>query len=97
MPIDFVKQIHEDLAISEPNLTFFIDISPELSKARISDRESDRMESESTEFFAKVRQGYIASAKDTERVVTIDGQKSIEEIFAQIKDEIIKRMNVSLE
>jgi len=97
VPIDFVKQIHEDLAISEPNLTFFIDISPELSKARISDRESDRMESESTEFFAKVRQGYIASAKDTERVVTIDGQKSIEEIFAQIKDEIIKRMNVSLE
>ena len=31
---DFIAQLHSDLEISNPDLTFFIDISPELSKAR---------------------------------------------------------------
>ena len=53
---EFIAQLHCDLEISNPDLTFFIDISPELSKARISDRESDRMESESIEFFLKLDQ-----------------------------------------
>ena len=94
---DFIAQLHSDLEISNPDLTFFIDISPELSKARISDRESDRMESESIKFFSNVRSGYQACAKDTERVVTIGGTNSIEDIFVKIKEAVAKKLNVSME
>ena len=94
---DFITQLHSDLEISKPDLTFFIDISPELSKARISDRESDRMESESIEFFSKVRSGYQACAKDAERVITIGGTDSIEDIFVEIKEAVAKKLNVSME
>jgi len=94
---DFITQLHSNLEISKPDLTFFIDISPELSKARISDRESDRMESESIEFFSKVRSGYQACAKDTKRVMTIGGTDSIEDIFVEIKEAVAKKLNVSME
>ena len=91
---DFIAQLHSDLEISYPDLTFFIDISPELSKARISDRESDRMESESIEFFSKVRSGYQACAKSSDRVITIEGTESIENIFLKIKKAVVKKLNV---
>jgi dTMP kinase len=94
---DFIAQLHGDLEISNPDLTFFIDISPELSKARISDRESDRMESESIEFFSKVRSGYQACAKDSDRVITIEGTDSIEDVFVEIKEAVAKKLNVSVE
>jgi len=94
---DFIAQLHIDLEISNPDLTFFIDISPELSKARISDRESDRMESESIEFFSKVRSGYQACAKDSDRVITIEGTDSIEDVFVEIKEAVAKKLNVSVE
>ena len=94
---DFIAQLHNDLEISNPNLTFFIDISPELSKERISDRESDRMESESIEFFSKVRSGYQECAKNTDRVITIEGTDAIENIFLQIKEAVAKKINVSME
>lgn len=91
---DFIAQLHSDLEISYPDLTFFIDISPELSKARISERESDRMESESIEFFSKVRSGYQACAKSSDRVITIEGTESIENIFLKIKKAVVKKLNV---
>ena len=91
---EFIAQLHCDLEISNPDLTFFIDISPKLSKARISDRESDRMESESIEFFSKVRSGYQTCAKDSGRVLTVDGKDSIENIFLQIKEAVAKKLNV---
>ncbi|MBL6820279.1 MAG: dTMP kinase [SAR86 cluster bacterium] len=94
---DFIAQLHSDLEISNPDLTFFIDISPELSKARISDRESDRMESESTEFFSKVRSGYQACANNSEKVITIEGTDTIENIFLKIKEAVTKKLNVSME
>jgi len=92
VPKDFIAQLHSDLEITNPDLTFFIDISPELSKARISDRESDRMESESIEFFSKVRSGYQACAKDSDRVITIEGTDSIEDIFVEIKEAVAKKI-----
>ena len=94
---DFIAQLHNDLEISNPDLTFFIDISPELSKERISNRESDRMESESIEFFSKVRSGYQECAKNTDRVITIEGTDAIENIFLQIKEAVAKKINVSME
>ena len=52
------------------------------------------MESESIEFFSKVRSGYQACAKSSDRVITIEGTESIENIFLKIKKAVVKKLNV---
>ena len=75
-----------------------MDISAELSRERISDREMDRMESESIDFFKKVREGYLQIAQDNpERVVVLDASKTIDELHESIKKIISNKLNVSLD
>ena len=68
-----IKHIHNFSNISNPNLTFYIDINENLSKQRISGREIDRMEKESLEFFSRVRSGYLEISRNNNRVHIIDG------------------------
>ena len=95
---DFVKLIHDSSQLLSPDLTFYMDISAELSRERISDREMDRMESESIDFFKKVREGYLQIAQDNpERVVVLDANKTIDELHESIKKIISNKLNVSLD
>ena len=95
---NFVKLIHDSSELLSPDLTFYMDISAELSRERISDREMDRMESESIDFFKKVREGYIQIAHDNpERVVVLDANKTIDELHESIKKIISNKLNVSLD
>ena len=94
----FVKFIHDSSQLLSPDLTFYMDISAELSRERISDREMDRMESESIDFFKKVREGYLQIAQDNpERVVVLDANKTIDELHESIKKIISNKLNVSLD
>ena len=95
---NFVKLIHDYSQLLSPDLTFYMDISAELSRERISDREMDRMESESIDFFKKVREGYLQIAYDNpERVVVLDANKTIDELHESIKKIISNKLNVSLD
>tara|TARA_B100001758_G_scaffold133940_2_gene115314 strand:+ start:910 stop:1527 length:618 start_codon:yes stop_codon:yes gene_type:complete len=95
---NFVKLIHDSSQLLSPDLTFYMDISAELSRERISDREMDRMESESIGFFKKVREGYLQIAHDNpERVVVLDANKTIDELHESIKKIISNKLNVSLD
>lgn len=95
---NFVKLIHDYSQLLSPDLTFYMDISAELSRERISDREMDRMESESIDFFKKVREGYLQIAHDNpERVVVLDANKTIDELHESIKKIISNKLNVSLD
>ena len=94
----FINYIHDASNLLSPDLTFYMDISAELSEERISNRERDRMESESISFFKRVREGYLQIAKEnTERIVTLDASKTIEEIHSLIKEKINEKLNVSLD
>lgn len=95
---NFVKLIHDYSQLLSPDLTFYMDISAELSRERISDREMDRMESESIDFFKKVREGYLQIAHDNPgRVVVLDANKTIDELHESIKKIISNKLNVSLD
>ena len=95
---NFVKLIHDSSQLLSPDLTFYMDISAELSRERISDRERDRMESESIDFFKKVREGYLQIAHDNPgRVVVLDANKTIDELHESIKKIISNKLNVSLD
>ena len=95
---NFVKLIHDSSQLLSPDLTFYMDISAELSRERISDREMDRMESESIDFFKKVREGYLQIAHDNpERVVVLDANKTVDQLHESIKKIISNKLNVSLD
>lgn len=69
-----------------PDLTFVFDIDVETSMSRVG-KNKDRMESAGIEFHEKVRHGYLELAKDEpERVMVINSNDTIENIFAQVKD-----------
>lgn len=74
-----------------PDITFFLDISPEESMERLLNRMAttskklDRIEEEKIDFFQKVRKGYLKLVKGApERFKIIDAMEDIEEIHRKI-------------
>lgn len=92
IPIDVVKSIHQ-LAIDDtiPDLTFFIDIPVGIANERRKKKSKlklDRIELADTEFYNRVRNGYLQIAKEEERFKVIDGTQTIETIQNQIISEL---------
>ncbi|MFA5878714.1 MAG: dTMP kinase [Candidatus Margulisiibacteriota bacterium] len=84
----------------KPNLTFLIDIDPESNswQERFSEKAKtmgkDRFEKENIDFYKKVRHAYIEIAKnEPNRIIIIDGTKSIDIISAEIKNVILTYAN----
>lgn len=75
-----------------PNLTFYIDVLPQVGLKRVKNRDSspDRLDLEKIEFHELVRRGYFEVAKMfPERIVIIDGNRTPEEIYEDIKKIIL--------
>lgn len=91
---DFVLHINQYATEHLPDLTFYIDLDPHVGMARISGRDKyDRLDQETIDFHNQVRKGYLKVATMyPNRVVTIDGNQSIEEIT----DLIIKKIQESI-
>lgn len=92
--VDFILQINQYAAKHMPTLTFYIDLSPKVGIARISNRKKyDRLDQETVDFHNKVRQGYLKVAQMyPRRIVVIDGNKSL----SDIKEQIILRIREAL-
>jgi dTMP kinase len=77
-----------------PNLTFIIDVDYKTSLSRRK-KENDRLESESRAFFNRVRNGFLKIAeKEKRRVVVIDGRRSIDDIFDEIRKCLKKKLKI---
>jgi len=92
--IDAVTAI-QNFAIQKalPDITFFIDLPVEEIENRKSKLETnslDRIELSDTEFYNRVRSGYLKMCDKQERFKIIDGTSSIEKIH----EEIIKEINL---
>ena len=95
---DFVKYIHEKSNLLSPDLTFYMDITSEASKSRIDNRELDRMESESIDFFNKVRLGYLDIAKSNpDRIIILDAELSVKDLQNTIFNEVKNRLDATLD
>ncbi len=77
----------------QADLTFLLDLPVELGQARIAGRgQSDRIERESTRFFAEVRAAYRArAAAYPERFFVLDASLSPEQVLAAACVEIDRR------
>ena len=79
-----------------PDLTLLLDVEPDVSRGRISDRELDRIEKENLEFYQRVRAGYLDLAEKLERIKLIDASKNLEFVGSEIRrhmSEFISSLN----
>ena len=91
IPVDVIAGVH-NLAIGDtiPDITFFIDIPVGIAnerKKKQSKGKLDRIELADMEFYSRVRNGYLETAKNESRFKVIDGTQSIQNIHNHIISE----------
>ncbi len=89
--IKLLKDLNE-IAVNglKPDLTLLFDVSTEIAQKRVGN-EKDRMESLGTNFFKKVRNGYLELQKENpNRIKLINANNSIENVFSEVKNIIIE-------
>jgi len=90
--IEKVKIVNEIATMGIlPDVTIYIDITPEEAMKRRGKREADRLERESWDFHKKVREGYIKLVKEfPKRFVFIDGMQELMKVHKDIIDVVKK-------
>lgn len=92
--IDEVFTINK-FAIEEymPDLTILFDVDPQIGLDRIaknSSREVNRLDLEKLDFHYKVREGYeIVYQNNKDKIIKINAEKSLEEVFEEVKTLIL--------
>ena len=84
--VDFIEKINA-YAIENysPDVTIFIDLSPKEAFLRKHGAdENDRLEQAGMSFHEKVYEGYKALAETKERIVTVNGRQTPDEVFADV-------------
>jgi dTMP kinase len=76
--------VQDDL---KPDLTILLDAPPEIGMDRAGRRgAADRLEIEKSDFYARVREGYLAlAASEPERFAVIDASRSLNQVQAAIE------------
>ncbi|MDQ7052990.1 MAG: dTMP kinase [candidate division KSB1 bacterium] len=92
-----VRQLN-DFATTQlkPDMTFLLDISPDLAAQRRQrkGRQQDRMEIETREFHARIRDGYLKLAEaEPQRFVVLNGELASEEIHRLIWQKVEPQLN----
>ena len=91
--IDNVLKINMFALQYMPDITFFIDVKPEICFKRLKDnnRAMDRLDLENMDFHNMVYEGYKKVAKMyPDRIISINGDRTLEEIIEDIKVRIDK-------
>jgi len=77
-----------------PDKTFLFRLNPEIGKARIKNKNKDRLECEHQEFYNEVMRGYAElEIKYPDRIIGIDASLSINEIHTIVKSHVDAILN----
>ncbi len=90
-----VDQLHSLMIRREPDITVLIDIDPAVGLGRALSRggEEARFESFGEELQARMRDGFLALAKEfAERFVVIDGNRDVNDVAADVADAVQVRL-----
>ena len=82
-----------------PSLTFFLDVSIAAAdeRRRSSGRVADRLEGEAAAFHQRVRDGYLAMAREApERFVIIDGALTEDRVASAVRRAVSERLGIQL-
>lgn len=110
LDLKMVKRLNEEaVGEAVPDLTFLINIKLQTNQKRVAQSDLfgktdqarsengklNRLDAETSEFLGKVRKGFLAIAKkEKERFTVLDGDRSIETIFDEIKSCLIQRLKI---
>ena len=91
---DFVLKINDYATRYIPDITFYIDLDPNIGLNRILNRiNKDRLDMEEMDFHKLVREGYLDIAKlYPNRIIKIRGNQAIESIINAVLSEIKERL-----
>ena len=93
VPIDQIKQINKTATHGlEPDLTFYLRLSPEAAAERTKRFEKDRMEQSGDHFFKRVYDGFEKLANSESRFKTIDAEREVEIIHSEILYTVMDQM-----
>ena len=91
--LEIIKNIESIVCQGEyPDLTFFLEISPEESILRRKNEIPDRIESEGLRFLEKVNDGFKLIAKEKNWKI-ISASQNIKSISNQIKETVLKKFS----
>ena len=91
--LEIIKNIESIVCQGEyPDLTFFLEISPEESISRRKNEIPDRIESEGIRFLEKVNEGFKLIAKEKNWKV-ISASQEVKTISNQIKETLLKNFS----
>ena len=93
---EFVEKVNSyALENCMPDVTIFLDITPERAFARKGGADADdRLEQSGRAFHERVYKGYKTLAEnDPKRIAVIDAGKSVEEVFGQVL-KVLKERNI---
>ena len=92
--IDIIKNLENIVCQNlRPDLTLFLEISPEESMIRRKNKTADRIESEGLEFLKKVNHGFKLIALENNWEI-IKGSEDITSISQQIQKSLIKKFSI---
>ena len=88
-PVSWIKTIQDEFTVV-PDLTFLLDLEPEIAIARLDVRDN-KTKFEKIEFLKKVRANYLAIAKrEPRRFIVLDATDTQEDLEKQALREIRK-------
>lgn len=95
-PPDRVWDLSIDIVPLLPDLTFYLDVSPQIALPRVEKRQQgarDRLEAESIHFHERVREGFLTMAKRCkDRIITLDASLPQEALAAAALQALAHRL-----
>lgn len=91
-----VDQLHELMIGREPDLTFIIDMDPDIGLSRALARQGteERFETFGADLQRKMREGFLALAQEyASRCVVIDGNQEIDAVAAEVAKVTAERLS----
>ena len=92
LDLDWLIKINENFLL--PDLTFLLKVKPEVCIKRIEKRGTPKALFEKTEKLAKVWQIYEKLPEKFKDIFVIDGEKTIEEVFSQVKEILLDKFKL---
>ncbi len=91
---DYVLAINQYATEHMPDLTFYIDLEPEVGISRVVNRKKyDRLDQETIKYHHLVRKGYFEVVKHyANRVMVIDGSNTLDEMYEEILQVIKQKL-----
>jgi dTMP kinase len=97
LDMNMVRQMNDFATYQlKPNVTFVIDITVDLSRARLFAKKYDRIENESNDFHESVRKAFIDLTSEDERYKLINGDEDPMVIHEEILKHTISKIGKTL-